>query len=144
MGASQYTVGSLGGKVLYTANAPANGTYFSGPTMTEARGFKNWVFSLATPTTISGYSVTVYGTLDSSAVLQNGQPNPNYPNPGSAGGNWFALNPGTSAAAPADVANPLTATSSYCPFSGPLVAVCVAVVASTASGTINVLGFAAE
>lgn len=144
MGASQKTVGSLGGKVLYTATAPVNGTYYSGVQMTEARGFRNWNFCLASPGTINGYSVTIYGTLDPAAILPNGQPNPNYPNPGAAGGNWFALNPGTSAAAPADVANPLTAVTSYCPFGSPLVAVCVAVVASAASGTINVLGFASE
>lgn len=140
MGASCKTVGSLGAKTILSTAAA--GTTQSGVQMTEARGFRNWMFTLAG--TFTGFSVTIYGTIDPAALLANGQPNPNYPVPGAAGGNWFALNPGTSATSPADVANPLTVMTSYCPFGSPLVAVCAVAVGTAPTGTCNVLAFASE
>lgn len=140
MGASQKTVGNKGGKVILSTSAA--GTTNSGVQMAEARGFKNWMFCLAG--TFTGFSVTIYGTIDPNALTDGRVANPNYPVPGAPGGNWFALNPGPQATAPADVQNPLTANTQNCPFPQLLVAVCAVAVGSTPTGTVNVLAFASE
>lgn len=140
MGASQKTIGNKGGKVILSTSAA--GTTNGSVQMVEARGYKNWMFSLAG--TFTGFSVTIYGTVDPNAITDARVANPNYPVPGAAGGNWFALNSGPPATSPADVVNPLTTNTQYLPFSMPLVAVCAVAVGTGPTGTVNVLAFAAE
>lgn len=62
MGSSVTSVGSKGGKVLvaFTASGQDTGSLF--PHMSEATRWGKWLFQLTG--TGTGYSVTVYGTID--------------------------------------------------------------------------------
>lgn len=116
---------------------------YGGVKMVAAKGYGTWNFQVIGGA--SATSITVYGTLDPAAIGADGKANPNYPAPGAAGGNWFALNPGAVATAPADVSNPITKAdgSNNLFYSGPLKAVC-AVSGATQTGTSTVLGMARD
>lgn len=134
-------------KLLISA---ASGAADSGTQLTEAIGFKEFGFQMVSATlgaTFTGFTATIYGTMDLNALLDNGSPNPNYPTVGANGGAWFEL-PAATAGSGNDTqtyANPLTTLTQAMYYRGPaLVAVRVIVTASAQSGSINVLGWAVD
>ena len=147
---SLVTVGSLGAKVAFTWTNGQTALY-SGVLAVEASGFKSWTFNVIGGATVT--SITVFGTIDAAAVNYNPYvtpgadlPNPTYPAPGVAGGNWFALNPGALSATPADVVNPFTKAdgSQYLFVSGyPLVGIC-GVSGGTQTGVSTLLIYATQ
>ena len=150
-GAGLNRVGFRGGKIILTCTK--DGTYDSGIVMSEAMAFSKWLFQLRVEGsgsgTVSGWSVTLYGTIDPTAFDLYEQFN--------AGGyttNPLTLLPTTSwvgipAPSTEDTspdayawANPLTATglSLYSP--APWIAVRAVAVGSSSTGAIDVLAFA--
>lgn len=122
----------------------------NGTPWVDASGFKDWTFSLCSATvggTITGWSVSIYGTLDPNVLNADGVTvNPNYPAPGAAGASWFLL-PAESVETTGDTAtfaNPLTALSQVLRYKGPLLAVCAVSVGTAPTGTINVVGWAVD
>lgn len=133
--------------LISNATAAAN----SGIVLFEAIGLKEFGFMMvphvvgaATPT---GFSATIYGTIDPNVLLDNGQPNPAYPAPGAAGGAWFEL-PSATAGSGNDTqtyANPITAITQALYYRGPaLVAVYVVLTASAQTGAVDVVGWAVD
>src|SRR5487761_2072814 len=103
---------------------------------TDATGFTKWLFQLVPAdgsTTFSGYSVTLYGTIDSRAYRQIANGN----NPGQTtgitlpAGAWFVLPSPADQTGTGTPANPLTATNPFLNVSLPLVAVRAVLTASS-------------
>ena len=130
-----------------------NGTFDSGIQMSEAIAFSKWLFQLRVQNTeggtVSGWSVTLYGTIDPQAFDLYDQYN--------AGGwttnpltllpatSWVAIPaPSTEGASPDAYtwANPLTATALALYSPAPWIAVRAVAVGSSSTGAIDVLGFA--
>jgi hypothetical protein len=161
-GAGLNRVGARGGVPFFNFNpnipygpvsmVTGNGPFDSGIQMLEGVGFGKWTFQLIG--TFTGYSVTVYGTIDPIILTTAYQNSTNLNVPTLAlnalRGNttlvpatsWFPL------AAPSDQGgtgqntNPLIQTGSYLFSSGNFVAVRAVITGTTATGSINVLGFA--
>jgi hypothetical protein len=130
-------------KVILSTSA-ASATSSPTPQMTEACGYSEWDFGLTG--IFTGYSVTIYGTLDPAAVNQDGSPNVNYPAPGAAGGAWFGLQaplPESSDDA-FQYFNPLTAITENLHYKGALVAVCAVATGTSQTGTVNVVAWATD
>jgi hypothetical protein len=156
-GAGLNRVGEEGGITLLslqtTATALASpttgygtiGVNDSGIQMLEAIGLTKWVFLLGGATNLSGWSVTIYGTIDSVAY-QAWQP-ANYSAAGLYGqstggprgstvvsaGSWFVLPGPSEQGTTGSIGNPLTSTTPILTSSLPLVA--VRAVLTTLTGT---------
>lgn len=123
----------------------ASGSVDSGPIGVEAIGFSKWGFQLIQygSTALTGYSATIYGTLDPiayrawQAAIQ-GLAAVTVP-----ATSWFIL-PSPAEQTGAGVStNPITQTGVVLPYNlSPLVAVrCVLTTDGTGAGTANVVGF---
>ncbi len=115
----------------------------TGPFMLEAKGFKNWFFTFFGNGTITGGSVTVYGTIDEATsgvmapVAPMGYALPTFV----SAGNWFPLlAPSEQAVAAASEANPVTVFNGtqLTMFNRGLYAVRLVANAYTGGGTISV------
>jgi len=143
------TVATQNGKALPGGND-------SGLWGCAAMGFTKWVFQLLG--TLTGVSVTIYGTIDPNAYLvytanaaNDGPTTGTLYIPGTALGqavsvpasSWFALPGPSEASGTGGIANPLTATTTLLVSSLPLVAVrAVVTTAAAVTGTGSVVGFA--
>ena len=128
-----------------------DGTYDSGMVMLEAIGFSKWTFQLRTQGDFasvgpSGWSVTVYGTVDPQAYtnhqqwIQFGGTLTQIP-----ASSWVPIPaPATEDTSPDVYAwhNPLTATGQALYSSAPWAAIRVVAIGSGTNGAIDVLGFA--
>jgi len=148
-GAGLNRVGARGGKLL--VQCTGDGTYDSGIVMPEAIGFTKWLFQFVKlgTTSVTGWSVTIYGTIDPAAYDLNDQylqggwtTNPLTQLPTTS---WVPIPaPSTEDTAPDAYAwaNPLTATTSALYTNAPWVAVRAVAVGSGSAGAISVYGFA--
>lgn len=104
------------------------------PVLAEARDFTKWTFSLLGSG--SGYSFTIYGTLDPLAYAAwKNEMNPNlYINsavkPSPPASSWFILPAPSEQSGTGSVANPLTDTAPLLQYSGTLVGVRVVLTGS--------------
>ena len=155
-GAGLNRVGFRGGKIILTCTK--DGTYDSGIVMSEAMAFSKWLFQLRVEGsgsgTVSGWSVTLYGTIDPTAFDLYEQ---------YFEGQWKAITPvispltllpatswvGIPAPSTEDAspdayawANPLTATGLALYSPAPWIAVRAVAVGSSSTGAIDVLAFA--
>jgi hypothetical protein len=134
MGSSITSVGSAGGKPVFTFTASGQDTGVL-PLMNECSRWPKWMFQVVGAGT--GYTVTLYGTIDTVTAYQDfpldQQPVNNY---GSTGNEWFPL-PAPSVEAGFQWTNPLT-TGNALYTTAPLVA--VRAVSSTTIGFPGVTG----
>lgn len=150
------SVGANGGVQLILIPNGNVAAIYSGPKMlSDARGYTKWWFQLASAvavlSAITNVSVSIYGTADPAAALpqsanQQYAPNPAYPAPGVAGGNWILL-VAQSEASGSTFANPMTPTAPALVYNqGPLFAVCAVQAAGVAvtGGPVQVLCYASE
>jgi hypothetical protein len=112
-----------------------------GPFFVEAPGFDHWAFQLTG--TWTGFTATIYGTLDPTVLSGPALANTSYPTPGSAGAAWVLLY-GPSETAGAPQANPLTAITQLLESKIPWLAIYVVITTSTPTGTCNVVGWAVD
>ena len=127
-------------KTLFSLTAAGN----SGVQLVEAAGFSDWNFQLTG--TFTGFTVTLYGTLDPAVRTDLAGASATYPLPGAAGGAWFAL-PARAVESTGDTNvfnNPLTAITQGFRYQGPLVAVIAVATVATPTGTCNCLGWAVD
>lgn len=126
----------------------------AGPRMTEAIAYSKWLFQLTSPNpagtfggnpplSVSGWSVSVYGTIDMNAYYSTRQNPPvnlgsGYTFPDAS---WAFLE-SPSGGSSSNWPNPLTNVGQLLYVPVPLVAIRIVVTATSASSDISVLGFA--
>lgn len=134
MGSAVTSVGSKGGKPLFTFTASGLDTGSLLPQMWECSRWGKWMFQLTG--TGTGYAVTLYGTLDVDTA---------YNNPGNSGA-WFEL-PSPNTESNFSWANPLQIApgKSTCQVNAHIIAfraVSSTVIGGTITGSVNLLMFA--
>lgn len=126
------------------------GPFDSGPIMGDAAGLHIWQAQLLQEgtTAMTGYSATIYGTLDPAVKNDDGTLNLNYPGPGlTAGGlagNWFVLDAPSQQAGAGTVNNPLTAATQVMVSKTAVLAIWVHVTASAQTGNFNLAVWAID
>lgn len=140
--------------ILFANNISTGGTFNSGIVLASGAGFEHAAFQIISPSlsAINGFSVTIYGTLDPNALLNaagvanttgglSTNPNGSYPAPGGTGAAWFPIPAPSEQSGTGTVSNPLTALNQVLETKVPCLAFWVQVVATTPSGSINVVGW---
>lgn len=148
--------------LLFQNPISTGGTFNSGIVMASAAGFEHAAFQIISPTlvAISGFSVTVFGTLDPNVLLNaagltatqagfaaggiGSMPNNAYPAPGATGAAWAAVPSPSEQSGTGTVNNPLTALNQILETKIPFLAFWVQVVATAPTGSINVVGWSID
>jgi len=143
MGSSITSVGSAGGKPVFTFTASGQDSGVL-PLVTECSRWPKWMFQVVGAGL--GYNITLYGTIDTVTAYQNFPPEQRPVNDyGSTGNEWFPL-PAPSVEAGFQWSNPIYKPDNSALYvTAPLVAVRAVsgtVIGGTISGTVTLLAFA--